>query len=340
VAYSPDGEWIASGDWDGTVRLWDARTGEFCAKLDNGDVVKTLAFSPDGSRLVTARQNRLQIWSVATARRLREIEAPAPNILALAFRPDGVVLAALDGSGGGSFFDAATGAVVARLRLGGAHDTKALVYSPDGRWLAGTSADQKTICLFDAHTYELSAQFSGHEGLIRAMTFSGDGRHLASCGEDRIIRVWEIASGTCRVLPGHTDDLFALAFHPGGTRLASAGRDRAVWLWDLARGEDVARLQGHTSYVWSLAFSPDGNTLVSGSGDSTVRLWDTEPLAKRHQARREAEALRPEAEQLVQRLFAEKKDADEVVAAVRADGARSGPLRRAALRAVMRRGIE
>jgi hypothetical protein len=99
----------------------------------------------------------------------------------------------------------------------------------------------------------------------------------------------------------------------------------------------VAHLPGHTSYIWSLAFSPDGQTLVSGSGDSTVRLWDTEPLHVRYQARREAEALRPEAERLVEQLWREKHDPAAVVAALRADGALSEPLRQAALRAVLRR---
>src|SRR5207302_4034060 len=107
--------------------------------------------------------------------------------------------------------------------------------------------------------------------------------------------------------------------------------------WDLAKGEDVAWLQGHTSYVWSLAFSPEGATLVSGSGDSTVRLWDTAPLAERHRARHQAEALRPEAEQLVERLFREKKDPAEVVAALRADRTLSEPLRQAAFRVVLHR---
>jgi hypothetical protein len=151
--------------------------------------------------------------------------------------------------------------------------------------------------------------------------------------------VWDVGTGECRAeLRGHTDAVFATTFHPGGTRLATAGRDREVWLWDLASGEEVARLVGHAHYVWSLAFSPDGKALASGSGDRTVRLWDTEPLRQRYRALREAEALRPEAERLVARLFAELQDPARVVARLRADEGLSDPLRHAALRTVMRRG--
>jgi len=302
--------------------------------------VRTLAFGPDGSWLVTGCDDdpRLQIWDVATARRLKAFEGPGGVLATVAVRPDGAHIAAADRAGRVKVVDVATGQEVASLRLAEGSARRALAYSPDGRRLAGTGEDRQ-VYLWDVPTYRLSARLAGHTGEIFSVAFSADGRRLASAGADRTVRVWDVDTGESRaVLRGHTGEVFTAVFHPDGARIASGGRDRVIWLWDAARGEEVARLQGHTNYVFSLAFSPDGKSLASASGDSTVRLWDTEPLSKRHQARREARDLRPEAERLVERLFAELRDPAEVVARLRADDGLGDAPRQAALREVMRRG--
>jgi WD40 repeat protein len=312
VAYSPDGRWLASGSWDKTVRLWDATTGEPCATLPHPSHVEELAFGPDGTWLVTgcARDDRLRIWDVVTARVRKEISKSKKHNLSVCDIASGKPLFSTEGA--------------------------SLAYSPDGRWLAVRAADGKTVLLLDARTHETTARFDGHEYFVYKAAFSPDSRYLASCSQDRTVRLWQIDNGGCRVLRGHTDHVYAVAFHPDGTRLATGARDGAVWLWDLARGEEMVRLR-RDGFVWSLAFSPDGVTLASSYGDATVRLWDTAPLKTRYQARREAAALRPEAERLVEQLWREKKDPAEVVEALRADPVPSEALRQAAFRAVLRR---
>ena len=129
--------------------------------------------------------------------------------------------------------------------------------------------------LWDVGTVRHLGTLTGHTGGVESVSFSSDGRTLASGSYDNTIHLWDVVTGKAlRTFTGHTDSVRSVSFSSAGQTLASGSSDRTVRLWDVGTGRVLRTFTGHTQDVYNISFSPDGRTLASGSYDNTIRLWD------------------------------------------------------------------
>jgi WD40 repeat protein/DNA-binding SARP family transcriptional activator len=322
LAITPDGRTLASAGDENTIQLWDLSTGQALGPPLAGhtDTIWSLAFSPDSRLLASGSfDDSAILWELATGLPLGSpLSGHTNNVWILAFSPDGELVASGSADGTIRLWDVATGQQVGAHLTGHGGTVATLAFSPDGRLLVSGGRDgsvllwelldpdgMATIGTDDPAARQLGLPLTGHDALVRALTFSPDGRILATGGHDKSILLWDLspakealdqgqdATAEAALLAelisgpisGHDDLVTSLAFGSDESTLASAGADGRVILWDISpalnQGGSVDKpasqiLVGHGEPVWSLAFGPDGRTLVTGGANGRITLWNAD----------------------------------------------------------------
>jgi WD40 repeat protein/serine/threonine protein kinase len=285
VAFSPDGERLASAGGDGAVKVWNSRTGEVVQTLPaHADSVVSVAFHPDGKHVASAgADRRVKVWDLTTGQEEFSGRCAAIRKFGTAYTvafspPDGRKLAA--GSDGAVRVWDWKNRQLLHTFPGHENDSIAVAFSPDGRHLVTGGAFREGQKLWDAEAGGPPLRtFPAHRNPVSALAFSPDGKWLASASFDRTVKLSDSTTGgLLRTLDLHTGNVEGVAFSPDGRRLASAGEDKTVRVWDVTTGREVLGLRGHTDRCGCVAFSPDGRRLASASSDGTIRLWDATPL--------------------------------------------------------------
>jgi WD40 repeat protein len=289
-------DWIDAGAiGDGaTGRQGDAAKAEPTSKANIPDIkptaavkaaISSLAFHPNGTMLALGSYQEIELLNSTERKPINKIAGAANQVRAIAFSPDGKLLAAAGGNpsqfGEIKIYNVSDGKELATMR-GHRDNIFALAFSPDGKTIATCSYD-KMVKLWDVASGKEIKNLKDHTDAVFAVAFSPDGKRLASAAADRTVKIWDAATGErLYTLSDALDAVNTIAFHPSGKYLAGAGADRILHIWELGNkdGKRIRSLISHEDAINAIAYSPDGKTIVSTGADKTIKLWNAADLSE------------------------------------------------------------
>ncbi|HEY9607120.1 MAG TPA: serine/threonine-protein kinase [Allocoleopsis sp.] len=278
MAIASDGQTLATGSFDKTIKLWNLQTGqELQTFRGHSGRILSVAIAPKQPILATGSDDKtIKLWNLKTGKEIRSFSGNLGWVYALAFSPDGKTLVSGSDNKTIKLWNLGTKEPPRNL-LGHSGLIRSFAFSADGQLLVSSSAD-KTVKIWNLKTGKLLHNLAQHSNWVNSTAISPDGQSIASGSSDKTIKLWNLQTGKLlRNLQGHTSGVSSVAFSPNGQFLVSGSSDNTIKLWNWQTGEAIDTLNACTKGVSSVAFSRDGKTLVSSCWDNAIATWRVSP---------------------------------------------------------------
>jgi WD40 repeat protein len=283
VAFFKDGQRIVTSSKDKTLQIWDVETRALAGDPFEGhsDRVCSVAVSPDDRRFASGGgTGAIIIWDVDKKQMLFKLKKHKNLVSSVCFSTDGKRLASGSLDKKVIIWDVKTGAVLSTLQSGrGA--VFCVAFSPDGLRLA--SGEQGTVRVWTTNNVGTELLFDidfAHQGWVKSVVWTPDGKQLISASQDQTIKFWNSSKGTPIGQPctGHTHDINSLAISSDASFIVTVSFDKTVRLWNTESHKQIGQRLKHTTCVSSIAISPNGELLVIGDYDGNLQLWSIENI--------------------------------------------------------------
>jgi len=275
LTFNRDGTELASSGYH-EVLIWNVAETRLTRRIRSlPQRIQALEYSPNGKTIAIASGTPGRIGQVylVEGEDLRPVHASPDVVLAIAFSPDGTLLATGGSDNAIRLFDVASGKLKFKTEQH-ADWVMSVAFHPETNLIVSASRD-KTARIINALSGELDATYQGHSEGVFAAIFSEDGKRAYSAGRDKKIHVWDIKEGKKSGEAPVDGEIYRLVSH--GKDLFACGGDKVVRQFRGGEKPELVRtLSGHQDVVYSLAFSPTTRRVASGAYDGEVRIWNTE----------------------------------------------------------------